>query len=187
MSGAPLVDARTAATLREELLQKLRDNVPGMVGRRSAHRSAGSGGAALIGIFARFGEIVIQRLNQVPDKNFLAFLDLLGVRAIRRNPRACRSPSRWHRAASSDAVVPAGTQVAAPPAEGETEPVLFETERELPVVAATLAIADHGGRRARPGGRSQRACWPRPTRRARRSSPAIAATSTCCTSATALI
>ena len=35
-------------------------------------------------------------------------------------------------------MVPAATQVAAPPAEGETAPLIFETERELVVIAATL-------------------------------------------------
>ena len=35
--------------------------------------------------------------------------------------------------------MPAGTQVAAPPAEGEKDPVIFETERELTVTAAQLA------------------------------------------------
>ena len=29
--------------------------------------------AALIGIFARYAEVIIQRINQAPDKNFLAF------------------------------------------------------------------------------------------------------------------
>ena len=117
--------------------------------------------AALIGIFARFGEIVIQRLNQVPDKNFLAFLDLLGV--SRNPPQPARVPLTFTLAQGSvvDAVVPAGTQVAAPPAEGESEPVLFETERELPVVAATLQslitvdaerdlVADHSALLASP-------------------------------------
>jgi hypothetical protein len=81
---------------------------------------------------------VIQRLNQVPDKNFLAFLDLLGV--SRNPPQPARVPLTFTLAQGSvvDAVVPAGTQVAAPPAEGQSEPVLFETERELSVVAATL-------------------------------------------------
>ena len=37
-----------------------------------------------------------------------------------------------------DAVVPAGTQVAAPPGEGEKDAVLFETQQELTVTAAQL-------------------------------------------------
>ncbi len=94
---------------------------------------------ALVKIFARFSEIILQRLNQVPDKNFLAFLDLLG--ASRLPPQPATVPLTFTLAAGSavDAIVPSGTQVAAPPALGETEPVLFETERELVVTAAELA------------------------------------------------
>jgi hypothetical protein len=94
--------------------------------------------AALIGIFARFAEIVIERLNQVPEKSFLAFLDLLG--AARQPPQPARVPLTFTLAAGSsvDALVPQGTQVAAPPAEGEKDPVVFETERPLVVTAAQL-------------------------------------------------
>jgi hypothetical protein len=161
MSGAPLVDPRTAATLREELLQKLRSNVPEWSAVDPLTGQPDQAAAALVGIVARFGEIVIQRLNQVPDKNFLAFLDLLGV--SRNPPQPARVPLTFTLAQGSvvDAVVPAGTQVAAPPAEGESEPVLFETERELSVVAATLQslitvdaerdlVADHSALLASP-------------------------------------
>ncbi|NEO15015.1 MULTISPECIES: putative baseplate assembly protein [unclassified Moorena] len=94
--------------------------------------------AAIVNIFARFAEIIIERLNQVPDKNFLAFLDLLG--ASRLPPQPARVPLTFSLAAGTivDAVVPKGTQVAAPPAEGEQDPVIFETERELVVTAAKL-------------------------------------------------
>lgn len=94
--------------------------------------------AALVNIFARFSEIIIERLNQVPDKNFLAFLDLLG--ASRLPPQPARVPLTFSLAAGTtvDAVVPKRTQVAAPPGEGEKDPVIFETERELVVSAAKL-------------------------------------------------
>ncbi|EGJ35419.1 MULTISPECIES: putative baseplate assembly protein [Moorena] len=94
--------------------------------------------AAIVNIFARFAEIIIERLNQVPNKNFLAFLDLLG--ASRLPPQPARVPLTFSLAAGTivDAVVPKGTQVAAPPGEGEQDPVIFETERELVVTAAKL-------------------------------------------------
>jgi hypothetical protein len=93
---------------------------------------------ALIGAFSRLAELVIERLNNVPDKNFLAFLDLLGASPLASQPS--RVPLTFQLAAGStvDAVVPAGTQVAAPPAEGEKEPTIFETEQELVVTAAQL-------------------------------------------------
>lgn len=94
--------------------------------------------AALVSVFARFAEIIIQRLNQVPDKNFLAFLDLLG--ASRLPPQPAKVPLTFFLAAGSavDTIVPAATQVAAPLAAGEKEPTIFETDRDLVVTAIRL-------------------------------------------------
>jgi hypothetical protein len=136
-SAAPPIDPRNADLLRAELTRNLSANVPEWVAS-DAVAGVDQASAALIAIAARFGEIVIQRLNQAPDKNFLAFLDLLGT--TRLPPQPARVPLTFTVTASSstDAVVPAGTQVAAAPAEGESAPVIFETERELTAVSASL-------------------------------------------------
>jgi Baseplate J-like protein len=130
---APLVDERTAARLREDVTAALAANLG-----ETWVAAGDQASAALIGIVARFGEIVIERLNQAPDKNLLAFLDLLGTTPL--SPEPARVPLTFTVAAGSatDAIVPAGTQVAAPPADGEKDPVVFETERELTAIAATL-------------------------------------------------
>ena len=98
-------------------------------------------GGALVRIFARLAEIAIDRLNQAPEKNFLAFLNLLGIDLL--PPQAARVPLTFHLAAGStaDARVPARTQVAAMPLEGDTEPVVFETERDLVVTRSNLVAA----------------------------------------------
>ncbi len=133
---APKIDERTAADIAQQvqdLLQVyLKDYTP------SLSESDKGISAALIGVFARFAEIIIQRLNKVPDKNLLAFLNLLG--ASRLPPQPARVPLTFSLTAGrvTDAVVPAGTQVAAPPGEGEQDSVIFETERELVVTAAEL-------------------------------------------------
>jgi hypothetical protein len=131
---APKIDKRTAEDVAKQVQLLLAQYLPEEF--REPPQTGIS--AALVKIFARFSEIVIQRLNQVPDKNFLAFLDLLG--ASRLPPQPARVPLTFSLAAGSavDAIVPAGTQVAAPPAEGQSEPVIFETERELVVTAAEL-------------------------------------------------
>ena len=129
---APPFDPRSAADLHDELTARLAENVRGWT------PDGDQASAALIGILSRFGELVIERLNQAPDKNLLAFLDLLGTTPL--PPTAARVPLTFTVVSGSatDAVVPAGTQVAAPPSEGETAPTVFETERELTAVAATL-------------------------------------------------
>ena len=98
-------------------------------------------GAALIRIFSRLAEIAIARINQIPERNYLAFLDLIGTRPA--PPQPARVPLTFHLAAGSqtDAFVPARTQVAAAPLEGDTGPVLFETERSLVVTRSQLAAA----------------------------------------------
>lgn len=95
-------------------------------------------GGALIRIFGRYAEIIVDRVNQVPDKAFLSFLDLIGTQIT--PPQPARVPLTFQLAAGSpvDALVPARTQAAAPPEEGEDEEVIFETEQELLVTQAQL-------------------------------------------------
>ena len=148
-ADAPKIDPRSAAELVDQLVALLpgytthpdaAQHYPFQAWREYDPASGAPLGrsAALIGVFARFGEMLIERLNQVPQKNFLAFLDLLG--ASRQPPQPARVPLTFLLAAGSpvDALVPAGTQVAAPPGPGEKAPVIFETERPLVVTAARL-------------------------------------------------
>jgi len=95
-------------------------------------------GSALVRIFSRMAELVITRLNRLPDRNFLAFLDLIGVRPD--PPQAARVPLTFLLATGSpvDALVPAGTQAVATALEGETEPPQLETERDLVVTRSQL-------------------------------------------------
>jgi hypothetical protein len=98
-------------------------------------------GQALIGIFAHLAALTISRLNQTPDKAFLAFLDLIGVRAL--PPQPARVPLTFSLAAGAtvDAPVPAGTRVAATPAGGESDPPVFVTTSEIFLTGAALVAA----------------------------------------------
>jgi hypothetical protein len=139
---APKIDRRTYPQLVEqtETLAALYTDLEDKEFRKYRNDGRNDAGAALIRIFARMLELVIERLNQVPEKNFLAFLDLIGTRLS--PPRAARVPLTFELAAgsSNDAPVPARTMVSAPPPEGEDEEVVFETEREL-VVSASKPVA----------------------------------------------
>ncbi len=132
---APKVDGRTAADLTRQVYNLLGVYAPEWQVRDGA---AGGPAAALIGAFARLSELVVERLDRAPDKNLLAFLDLIGASPL--PPQPARAPLTFYLAEGStvDAVVPAGTQVAAPPSEGREEPVVFETERDLVVTASEL-------------------------------------------------
>lgn len=140
---APLVDSRSAADVAAQVRDLLAVYAPGwhaqVVDPLTGEARSDPLANALIAIFGRFAEIILQRLNRVPDKNQLAFLDLLGEARLPPEPANVALSFSLAPGSLVDALVPAGTQVAAPPAEGEKDPVIFETERELVVTTAQLA------------------------------------------------
>lgn len=132
MLPAPPIDSRTSDDVVRQLLQLFRCY--------SGEAFSPDQGAsrALVEIFGRYAELIIERLNQVPNKNQLAFLDLIGASLL--PPQPARVPLTFLLSDGSvfDGLVPARTQVASAPAESETAPVVFETEEELVVTAAQL-------------------------------------------------
>lgn len=92
---------------------------------------------ALVQIFARYLQAIIQRLNQAPEKNKLAFLDLLGIQLI--PAQAARAPIVFQLSPqAADSRAPAGTRLAAPPPPDSAQQVVFETERSTELAAARL-------------------------------------------------
>lgn len=93
-------------------------------------------GVTLVELFAWMTEMAIYRLNKVTDKNFTAFLNLMGVRL--QPPQPARSllqfrlaegaPATWVREGS-----PVGTVQT-----GKDEPVVFETAQDLLVTDTRL-------------------------------------------------
>ena len=139
MLPAPLIDKRTSDDVVRQLLTLLRSySAEASQPQQEVFALDKGASRALVEIFGRFAELIIERLNQVPNKNLLAFLDLIGASLL--PPQPARVPLTFSLANGSivDGVVPAGTQVAAVPSENETAPVVFETETELVVTAAQL-------------------------------------------------
>jgi len=152
MSGtAPPIDRRAAGDVARQIEALLRVYAPAWDESDPETGRATGISAALIGIAARFAELTIQRLNQAPDKNLLAFLDMLGASPL--PPQPARVPLTFSLATgATGAVVPARTQVAAPPGPNAKAPVLFETETELALTPAGLSRVMTGMLR--------RICWP---------------------------
>ncbi|MEV7499062.1 putative baseplate assembly protein [Streptomyces sp. NPDC093018] len=104
-------------------------------------------GVTLIETFAYIVDQLLYRLNRVPDKNYTAFLDLLGIRLF--PPAAAGAEvDFWLSAPQQDAVtLPAGTEVTTADGEAE-EPVVFATKDELRIVPSELTrlvAAPRGG------------------------------------------
>ena len=125
-------DDREQARIVQQILQRRLGYVPEWnPGERTP-------GAALARIAARYLATVLRRLNQAPEKNRLAFFDTLGVRLI--PAQASRAPIVFQMAEGAAAGrIGSGAAVAAQPPEGETDPILFETEQAIGAIAGNLA------------------------------------------------
>lgn len=132
---APLIDPRTYGDLVADVEALIVDYTDR---RWQPDAEQPDAGQALVRIFSRMAELVVTRINRLPDHNFLAFLDLIGTRL--HPPQPARVPLTFLLAAGSpvDALVPAGTQAAAVALEGEANPPVFATERDLIVTRSQL-------------------------------------------------
>jgi predicted phage baseplate assembly protein len=96
-------------------------------------------GVTLVETVAHMADQIVYRLNRVPEKNHLAFLDLIGITLF--PPSASRADVTFWLSAPLEEVVrlPVGTEVATTRTESE-EAVVFATERELNVVPSALGF-----------------------------------------------
>lgn len=121
----------------KDLLKEIREMAPFYTPEWTISEEDKDAGAALIKIFARLLEGTAQRLNPVLQKNFIAFLNMLGTSLLPAQPARAPVTFALSAGARDPVLLPAGTQVAANPADGG-EPVLFETEKNMLATPAEL-------------------------------------------------
>lgn len=94
-------------------------------------------GVTLIELFAWMTEMILYRVNQVPDKHYTKFLELMGVSLFPAAP-ARADIAFWLSAPQPEPVrVHAGTQVGTLRTE-QDESVVFTTDRDLVIVVPEL-------------------------------------------------
>lgn len=100
-------------------------------------------GITLIELFAWMTEMMVYRLNRVPEKNYVRFMDMLGVKlqpaTSARTELTFRLSAPFPLGPDDDtlAVVPQGTEVATRAMDEEPE-VIFTTDHKLLVTGPTL-------------------------------------------------
>jgi predicted phage baseplate assembly protein len=97
-------------------------------------------GVALIELFAWMTDMLLYRVNQVPDKMYTSFLELIGVRL--EPPRAARVPVTFYLSAAQagDVGIPEDTEVATIRTETNSA-IVFSTERSATIRRPELAGA----------------------------------------------
>lgn len=94
-------------------------------------------GIALTELFAWMSEIIIYRLNQVPNLNYIKFLQLIGIELEAAQPAQAQLTFSVARPDLSSVIVPQGTQVAASGSSGQS--LIFELDQDLIAIGAALA------------------------------------------------
>lgn len=122
----PHLDDRTFQSLVDEAKRMVQQRCP-----EWSDHNVSDPGVTLIETFAYMVDQLIWRLNRVPDKSYIKFLELLGVTL--RPPTAARTDLTFWLSAVQDqpVVVASGTQAATP--RGETDGVTFTTVRALSI------------------------------------------------------
>ncbi len=97
-------------------------------------------GVALIEIFAWMTDLLLYRVNQTPDKMYVKFLELIGVRL--EPPRSARAPVTFYLSAAqpTEVTIPENTEVATVRTESNAA-IIFSTESDLTIRPPVLAGA----------------------------------------------
>lgn len=144
-----------APHLDDRDFQSLVDDAKRLVQQRSpdwTDHNVSDPGVTLIEAFAQMVDQLIYRLNRVPDRHYVKFLELIGLQLYPST--AARGTATFWLAAAQPAtvLVRAETEVATPRTEVD-EPVVFSTVADLPIVPCSFsnfaavtsdgAITDH--------------------------------------------
>ncbi len=136
----PQLDDRTFLDLVTQARERIRQSCPTWT-----DLSVSDPGVALLEAFAYLTEVMIYRLNQVPEKAYVSFLNLLGV--SRHPPAAAYTDVTFTRTGTDTSTtipIPAGTRVNA--ARGtDPAPVVFTTTEpvRIPSGATDVAVRMH--------------------------------------------
>lgn len=135
--------ALPAPDLDDRHFQQLVDDAKRLVQQRCpswTDHNVSDPGVTLIEAFAQMVDQLIYRLNRVPDRNYVKFLEMIGVE-LRSASAARGAVTFWLSAPQPQPVqVRAGTQVATARTD-LAEPLIFTTLRDLAIVPCTFAQA----------------------------------------------
>ena len=94
-------------------------------------------GITLIELFAWMVDMLLYRLNKVPEKNYIKFMDLIGVKLEPAHPAVADVTFRLTAPQPEPIVIPKGTEVATVRTETQ-DAVTFTTDRNLKIVVPNM-------------------------------------------------
>jgi predicted phage baseplate assembly protein len=130
----------TVPNLDDRRFQDLVDDAKRLVQQRCpewSDHNVSDPGVTLIELFAWMTDQLLYRLNRVPDRNYIKFLELIGVKLF--PPAAARTPvTFWLSAPRPDTVtIPTATEVATQRTDTQ-EAIVFSTIEDLDIVSVEM-------------------------------------------------
>jgi predicted phage baseplate assembly protein len=121
----------------QDLVDEAKKRIPHYTKEWTDH-NVSDPGVTLVELFAFMTDVLLYRLNQVPDLHYVRFLELLGVRL--NPPQPAQSPVTFWLSAPqpNPMVIPGGTEVAS--TQTETQPaIIFTTDSDFTVYPPRLS------------------------------------------------
>jgi predicted phage baseplate assembly protein len=130
---APKLDDRTF----QDIVDEAKKRIPHYCKEWTDH-NVSDPGVTLIELFAWMTDILLYRVNQVPDLHYIKFMDMLGIKL--RAPEPARVPvTFWLSAPQPNVtIVPVGTEVSSTQTETE-RPIVFTSDAELRIQPPQLS------------------------------------------------
>ena len=120
----------------QDLVDETRSRIPLYCPEWTDHNLSDPG-ITLIELFSWMMELVIYRLNKVPDKNYVKFLELIGIRLAPGSPASTDITLRLAAPQEAAITIPMGTEVATVRTETQ-DAVVFTTNEDLTITPPQL-------------------------------------------------
>jgi predicted phage baseplate assembly protein len=144
---APNLDDRRFA----DIVDEARALIPRYLPEWTDHNLSDPG-ITLVQLFAWLSEMLLYRMNRVPERNYIAFLQLIGVEQKPAFPASAEITFKLTSPDLKTVIVPRGTRIGASPAPAppsvlaapalpppaDDEPLVFETDEPLIAIGAQL-------------------------------------------------
>src|SRR6476659_9757927 len=133
----PLVTPRLDDRRFQDIVDEAKSRIPRYCPEWTDH-NVSDPGVTLIELFAWMTDLLLYRVNQVPDKMYVKFLEMIGVRL--EPPRSARAPATFYLSAAqpADVTIPDIT-VGATVRTETTDAAIFTTENDLVIRPPVLA------------------------------------------------
>src|SRR4029077_18568798 len=125
---SPTLDDQHFSQLLEECRLQIKRSCP-----EWTDLSPGDPGIMLLELFAHLTEIMIYRLNRLPDKAYVEFLRLLGLKILPPGAASVSLKFYVSRPQEQPLLIPRGTRVTIGRTEAGSEPPLFTTAHAVTI------------------------------------------------------